>query len=170
MLESQCKVAHYSPVWLPLTEVWLYNQVASLPKNIENHIVCRSVRNQEQFGISNVHCLKRDSFSYYVFHKALALFGLIDLFPYFETVLTKISPDVIHSHFGNNGWAIRSLARNLGAKHIVSFYGQDVSRLPSKKPEWIERYRELFREPDTQFLCEGNAMARALIVCSFLCF
>jgi colanic acid/amylovoran biosynthesis glycosyltransferase len=47
-------------------------------------------------------------------------------------------------------------------KHVVTFYGYDVNRLPAVFPKWKARYRALFRLANL-FLCEGTHMAQCLI-------
>lgn len=162
MTDKPFKVVHYSPVWLPLTETWLYSQVRHLPASIESHIVCRSVRNLHQFEVSNIHCLKRESPAGYLLHRALFLAGFRAGFAYFDKVAARIRPDLVHSHFGNNGWTVHKAVRRLGVPHVVTFYGQDVSRMPAVHPVWRERYREMFADEGTFYLCEGHAMAKAL--------
>lgn len=156
------KVVHYVPTWLPPTQTWLYNQVQHLPAGIENHIVCRSVRHLEQFQVPRLHCLKRDSRLGYLAYKLGFLLGARGRFAYFEDKLREIGPDLVHSHFGNNGWTVREAVRRRELPHVVTYYGQDVSRLPQTKPEWRVRYRRLFADPQTRFLCEGSALAAAL--------
>lgn len=162
MTETPLKVVHYSPVWLPLTETWLYSQVRHLPASIENHIVCRSVKNLHQFEVPNIHCLKRESPAGYLMHRAMFLLGWREGFAYFDQTVAALRPDLVHSHFGNNGWAVHKAVRRLGIPHVVTFYGQDVSRMPSVNPAWRRRYREMFADQDTFYLCEGHAMAKAL--------
>jgi len=71
-----------------------------------------------------------------------------------------IKPDIVHSHFGNQGWADMPIARKSGAKHVVTYYGFDISKLPKQKL-WRKRYMDLFKTAD-QFLCEGPHMAKVL--------
>jgi len=54
-------------------------------------------------------------------------------------------------------------AERFDLRHFVSFYGQDISRLPKQNPAWVKRYQELFNSPQTHFLCEGNHMAQSLV-------
>ena len=53
-------------------------------------------------------------------------------------------------------------AKKAGLKHIVTFYGVDVCRLPKTEPVWIQRYKELFRHVHL-VLCEGPFMAKSII-------
>jgi colanic acid/amylovoran biosynthesis glycosyltransferase len=68
---------------------------------------------------------------------------------------------ILHSHFGNIGWRDLTAAREATLKHVVSFYGLDVS-LPKKSPRWRERYRALFKQVD-RVLCEGPYMAQSIV-------
>jgi colanic acid/amylovoran biosynthesis glycosyltransferase len=69
---------------------------------------------------------------------------------------------VLHSHFGNRGWLDIKAARRAGLKHVVTFYGSDVNRLPVVKPWWRQRYRALFEQVDC-VLCEGPHMAQCIV-------
>ena len=157
------RVVHYSPVWLEQTQTWLFNQIHSLPKNIESHVVCRSTRNLEQFKIGNVHCLKRDNKAHYLLSKLMWLSGAKSYNGYLTHQIDRLQPDLIHSHFGNNGWMNLRIAQRHELPHVVTFYGQDVSMLPTRNPAWRDRYRQLFAAPQTLFLCEGNHMAACLV-------
>jgi colanic acid/amylovoran biosynthesis glycosyltransferase len=53
------------------------------------------------------------------------------------------------------------LVKKLGVKHVVTFYGHDVNRMPKVQPIWVERYQELFQSV-SQVLCEGPHMATCL--------
>jgi colanic acid/amylovoran biosynthesis glycosyltransferase len=69
---------------------------------------------------------------------------------------------IIHSHFGHIGWANLVIAQREKIRHVVTFYGADVSLLPTQDKRWLSRYRELFDKADF-FLCEGPHMAKELI-------
>jgi colanic acid/amylovoran biosynthesis glycosyltransferase len=70
--------------------------------------------------------------------------------------------DVMHSHFGPQGWFDIPKAAEFGVPQVVSFYGYDVGRLPSTEPRWRDRYQELF-ESASLFLCEGRHLADRLV-------
>ena len=163
-MAGKIKLVHYCSVWLEITQTWLYNQVKYLPADIENHIVSRSARNLDQFALDHIHALKDEEFGNYLLYKLSSLFGKKDgNVRFFKRKLAQIKPDVIHSHFGNNGWAVLDAVNEYGAPHFVTFYGQDVSKLPQDKPVWLTRYRKLFDAPSTRFLCEGPFMVNSLI-------
>jgi len=57
----------------------------------------------------------------------------------FEAV-RRARPEVLHAHFGLDGFRALALARRVPL--VVSFYGSDASRLPNE-PGWARRYRHL---------------------------
>jgi colanic acid/amylovoran biosynthesis glycosyltransferase len=73
----------------------------------------------------------------------------------------RLRAPLLHSHFGDVGWAYARPARRLGLRHVVTFYGRDVNYLPQSDFRWRERYAELFASVDL-VLCEGPFMAGAL--------
>lgn len=69
---------------------------------------------------------------------------------------------IIHSHFGNVGWANLDAVRMLKVRHVVTFYGWDVNKLPIQYPVWRARYQRLFSQVDL-VLCEGSHMAQCIV-------
>ncbi len=62
--------------------------------------------------------------------------------PYYLQVLDELKPDVIHAHFGYDAAKLMNLAQKQEIPLVVSFYGSDVSRLPSEFG-WKRRYSNL---------------------------
>lgn len=62
--------------------------------------------------------------------------------PFYRRTLRRVRPDVLHAHFGYDGFKVLSLAREQGIPLVVSFYGSDVSRLPGEWG-WKGRFRRL---------------------------
>ncbi|GAA1857316.1 glycosyltransferase [Asanoa iriomotensis] len=48
--------------------------------------------------------------------------------PRLEAALAGLSPDLVHAHFGDNGWLISAAARRLGVPLVITLHGQDVTR------------------------------------------
>ncbi len=156
------RVVHHVPIWLPQTEVWLYDQLTHLPEWIENHIICEATANLGQFAVQNLHCLSDASKLRWYWDKGLRKLRIRHDLGYLTTQAQKINPQIVHSHFGNVGWANYKAVERLGAHHIVTFYGLDVNLLPKQDPHWRARYRELFLSVD-RVLCEGPYMAHCII-------
>jgi colanic acid/amylovoran biosynthesis glycosyltransferase len=179
-------VLHSFPVWLPQTLTWLYSQVAdSQALGINAHVACQHTENLAQFRVDNIHSaqtaspassVKRAGVSSWMTEVGVRLVhshvgNVLDRHlggwrerphaKHVHAVGQAIGADIVHSHFGNVGWSNLAAVRALRAKHVVTFYGMDVNKLP-RSPVWRRRYRELFAEVD-RVLCEGSYMAQSLI-------
>jgi colanic acid/amylovoran biosynthesis glycosyltransferase len=150
-------VAHSMVEWLPPTETWIYGQIANmrafapivladrLSEPCEFHwepLVVASPWERQVLRVS-------------------AKVGLRPIPRSHRLALARYRPAILHSHFGYRGWWDIRLRRVCGAKHVVTFYGYDLSLLPRLEPVWRERYIELFGDADL-VLCEGPFMARTL--------
>ncbi|MCF6236225.1 MAG: glycosyltransferase [Gammaproteobacteria bacterium] len=165
-IESQykkMKVVHSFPVWLPQTQTWMYSQVKQMQRlGVEAHVVCERTENLDQFSVENLHCLEYESRFRQVWDKGLRKLRVRRYLNYLVKISRKSGTNIIHSHFGNVGWANLGAIRKLKAKHVVTFYGLDVNKLPMQRPVWRERYRQLFSEVDL-VLCEGSHMAECVV-------
>lgn len=155
-------VLHSCPVWLPQTQVWLYNQIRALPPTIESHVACLSVENRQSFPQPNLHCLAGSSRIAYRAEALLRKLGIPIQPIWLAEVARRCRADTLHSHFGNMGWLNLSVARRRSLPHIVTFYGLDVEYLPRQDARWRDRYLELFAEVDW-ILCEGPHMASRIV-------
>lgn len=153
---------HSTYVWLPQTQTWMYNLIRHLPADVEPHVVCERTENLDQFGMPNIHSLSDASFSSYLIRKLLTKAGIRDQKAFTTGKIRELKAGILHSHFGHIGWENLSSARKTRVKHVVSFYGFDVSYLPALDPLWHVRYKELFRESDC-ICCEGSFMAESLV-------
>ncbi|HWS36934.1 MAG TPA: glycosyltransferase [Actinoplanes sp.] len=65
--------------------------------------------------------------------------------PRLRTVLSGIRPDLVHAHFGGDGWLISRTARQLGVPLVVTVHGHDVTRQPQSTGLHGIRYRRNLR-------------------------
>lgn len=154
-------VIHSIPIWLEQTQTWLYNQIRYLPQDIHAHVVCERTENLDQFEVPNIHCLNGRPAWLRRWDRGLRATGLRRHLTFPIEIACRERADIIHSHFGNNGWRDMEMARRAGAKHVVSFYGLDVNFLPRRNPLWRLRYRTLFDRVDA-VQCEGPHMAKCI--------
>ncbi|NKQ38247.1 MAG: colanic acid biosynthesis glycosyltransferase WcaL [Methanosarcinales archaeon] len=156
------KVIHSHPVWLPQTQTWMYNQVKYLPKTVESHIVCEITQNLNQFMVPNIHSLHELARWRYYWDKGLRMLRVRQHLGFLTAQIKKHKIQIVHSHFGNIGWADMGAVKKAGIKHIVTFYGVDVNMLPTVDSRWHKRYNNLFKHVDL-ILCEGPHMAKCLV-------
>jgi colanic acid/amylovoran biosynthesis glycosyltransferase len=156
-------VLHRCSVWLPTTENWIYNQVHYCDGGFEQHVACLKLENPGRFPVPVLHRFPNASLLGRLRRTGLpGLRGRVTELPWLWRCLRRIRPAVVHSHFGDSGYEAAGMLSKMGIKHVVTFYGYDVNRLPLVFPEWKKRYRALFRLANL-FLCEGSHMAGCLI-------
>src|SRR5579884_320340 len=158
-------IVHFTACWLPQTMTWLYTHMSFLPDNCESHVVCQWTQNLDQFPVKHITSLQEPPRPGGLVSKVQRRLGIGSPekrnLKLLENVLQKVRPHVLHSHFGNCGWANSKIAQKLGVAHVVSFYGVDLSHLPRTDPRWYSRYREMSDRVNLA-LCEGPHMARCI--------
>lgn len=156
-------VLHAFPIWLPQTQTWMHSQVSELQQlGAPVHVACESTSHLDQFAVEDLHCLQSEPAWRRHWDLGLRKLGWRHHLDHLVRVGRRVGASVVHSHFGNIGWTHLDAVRRIGARHVVTFYGLDVNKLPMQEPVWRERYGELFRRAD-RFLCEGSHMAQSLV-------
>jgi colanic acid/amylovoran biosynthesis glycosyltransferase len=145
--------------WLEPTQTWLYTQVVHLPAHVESHVFCEVTRNLDVFPFPRIHSLENDSRRMQLADRLFRKLRVRRHFAWTKRA-RELGARLVHSHFGNTAWEFLPVARACRARHVVSYYGFDVNRLPRRGP-WRARYTEVFREVDLA-LCEGPHMAQSL--------
>lgn len=150
------------PVWLPLTATYLYNQVRHLPPKIASPVVCETTDHLDQFATPALHALSGEPRWRQIWDRGLRKIGFRHHLSYHVRVGRAVRAQLLHSHWGNVGWANMGAARALAVPHVVTFYGKDVNFLPVTQPVWRERYHDLFTQV-AAVVCEGPFMGERLI-------
>ena len=133
-----------------------------MPPHIENHIVCDRTENLDEFPARNLISADQDPKLWQLANATSWQVARRRRSYLLRKQVRKCGARIIHSHFGDRGWFNIDAARRTGAKHVVTFYGYDISRLPQLEPVWRSQYRQLFESADL-FLCEGPYLANSLI-------
>jgi colanic acid/amylovoran biosynthesis glycosyltransferase len=139
----------------------MYNQAVFLPKTVDVHVVCERTENLDQFRVPNLHSLSTESKPAYWLEAGSRKLKVRRFKRYLAGVSKRVGAALIHSHFGHVGWDDSVTACRLDLRHVVTFYGADVNKLPKQSAKWYDRYQELFDSSDL-FLCEGPHMAEEL--------
>jgi colanic acid/amylovoran biosynthesis glycosyltransferase len=162
-LDRPLRVLHSHPVWLPQTQPWLYNLVRYLPEaDIRSYVVCDRTENLKQFPVPRLHALSERRYWYFWDQRLLERFQARPSGRFLRTMGRRFLTDLVHSHFGNIGWRDMPAVRQMPAKHMVTFYGFEIGRLPKHEPEWLDRYAEMFASADL-VTTQGPAMARSVV-------
>lgn len=153
-------VIHSFPTWLPKTQTWMYNQAAFLPSDWNCRVVCSATDNLDQFRLPYIHSCQQRPIGKYL-HLLAERLGYQPRQKLLGRVIKQYRVGLVHSHFGHIGWADADTVQRHGALQVVTFYGQDVSRLPAVEPIWYQRYIAMFRKA-AAVLCEGEEMAKSV--------
>lgn len=85
--------------------------------------------------------------------------------PFYKKTIREVRPDIIHAHFGYDGYKLLSASRQHAIPMVISFYGSDVSRLPDEFG-WRRRYRKMAAS-HARFVAASIFMKRQLIDLGF---
>ncbi len=157
---NNLRVLHTNPYWLRFNENWIFNQIDNLPDVVTNHVFCQRTTNLDLFPAEHIYSLSKTAYGFHKFlRKAQLKSWQVALHrKRLLKVALENNMEIVHSHFGHFGWNDMLLSPAKKHKHVVTFYGADVTMLPQTHPVWRQRYKELFREVD-RVLCEGSFMA-----------
>jgi len=92
-------------------------------------------------------------------------FHLNGCLPFYNETIQKVKPDIIHAHFGFDGYRMIKPALKNNIPLITSFYGSDVSRLPQEF-DWKRRYKKLAKNGNA-FIAISDYMKQQLIQLGF---
>jgi colanic acid/amylovoran biosynthesis glycosyltransferase len=151
------KIIHYCKLFSPVSQTFIYDVIVQLNKLGESNIVLTNkIVNQIDRPLSDVYELPsfEESLFERVFRKLLFKIGFAkydwqivhDNFirRNIAALLRIHKPDVIHAHFGPQGYLIQPVANMLGIPLVVSFHGFDAYRLP-KEQGGVEQLLTIFQ-------------------------
>lgn len=159
-------VLHCFVNYLPVTQNWAFRLIQNTP----NFDISVAANNFQECGFYHT------GTKYYFgpwsrigsklpWIRKLSHFADSILFPFYVAWLRRSLRnqriDVVHCHFADTGWRYRKLARDLGAALVVSFYGWDYEHLPTVRPRWWPRIRQIFEDANI-LVCEGTHGAKLL--------
>ncbi|MFA7327936.1 MAG: glycosyltransferase, partial [Candidatus Ratteibacteria bacterium] len=156
-------VIHYTAgTYLPITENWIYGQIKNL-KRYQPVVYALQTENLDIYPTERIRSLElnpelRNLYTF--FNKGWN--KLFNFYPRFLFNLRQDKPALVHAHFGPSGYGFLPLKNLFKLPMVTTFYGYDLSLVPSQHPEWREKYKKLFKEGEV-FLVEGNYMRKRLI-------
>jgi len=151
-------IGHYLSIYLPITEVWIYNMLTSL-QNYRPLVLTRTIINENIFLFERIVSLSRINRLRYLCN--YVTFKAIGYFPLFYIKCKSENVRLIHAHFGYNGIKILGLKKRLNVPMVCSFYGNDVY-LWTAREKYCERLKHLFQSSE-QMLVLGPYMKQRLI-------
>lgn len=155
--DSRPVVAHCANPFLPLTTVWVYDQLRSL--QCYRPVALTQTR------------LNDDLFPFDAVYDFSCRRGLVRLterirrkftgfYAGYGRVMRDAGAVVAHAHFGQEGFRCLKGVAEADIPLVTTFYGFDATSLP-KAAAWAKRFKRLFDRGD-HFLAEGPAMAELI--------
>jgi len=133
-----------------------------MPPHIDNHIVCDITQNLDEFPTPNLTSADQDPKLWQLVNSRSWQVARRRQSYLLRHRVRQSGAKIIHSHFGDRGWFNIEDVKRTATKHVVTFYGYDISRLPQLEPIWQQQYQQLFATADL-FLCEGPFLANSLV-------
>lgn len=153
------KVLHYKTNFLNKSETFIHRLV-------QNHQLYQPVAlcYRRRFFTENLPTFEVPKHGLNAFVNFAAFHCNVSL-PYFQEVIRREKPQLIHAHFGYDAMKLIQPARAQNIPLLVSFYGSDVSRLPSELG-WKRRYKKLAADAD-HFIAVTDFMKSQLVNIGF---
>lgn len=146
--------------YFKLSENWIHTQLANLDRHQPVVLTQRTNNLDDTSWCPPIHA---------VYERAQPLVladrvgrRVFDVFPSYFWRAWRWKASILHAHFGVLGYQTLPIARTLGIPLVTTFYGFDLSLLPTQRPQWHDRYATLF-EHGTLFLVEGGHMREQLV-------
>lgn len=152
------KIAYLKFDYLPLSEVFVYEQIKNIQK-FEVLVLCAKTENLDKFPFNNIKSLSNLNFISNLFNIALLKFNISP--SYFTKIIKEEKISLIHAPFGWNGLLALPYKDKFNIPLVVNFYGHDVAIFKQEKDS-NPRIKRLFEKGDL-FLAEGEVMKRELI-------
>ena len=151
-------VVHCANPFLPATTVWMYDQIRSLSR-YRPVVLTQLKQNLDQFPVDHVISAENLPTLTRLFYRVLR--KTRGTYAGYGKWIREVNGQLIHAHFGQEGFRCLAAKRETGVPMVTTFYGMDVSHLPRQKV-WQKRFKRLFDEGEL-FLAEGSYMAQQLV-------
>lgn len=150
-------VAHCATPFLPLFTPWLYAQIRHQYR-YRTVVLTQEERNREAFPVDRLHSTESLGPVRSLCNRVIR--AATGMYPYYSQYLRAEAADIIHAHFGYQGFRCLRAKSKTGLPLVTSFYGADATRDSQHSP-WRRRFERLFSAGEL-FLAEGGHMVRRL--------
>lgn len=175
-------ILHYRKRFSPISETFIYDYIKGLSDaGVNCHVATHYRKNRESRPLSPVHVASPPSlWNLKRLLRRIRFLGQPNAGPRslwppmrrgLERIVEQVRPDVIHAHFGGEGVQIAPIAKRFGIPLVVTFYGYDISSLPSRPyggydtsayKTWAEAYLDLWAVVDAVTVLSKQMKSAAL--------
>jgi len=161
--EERPTVAHLIRKYLFVTGSWIYSQLTHFER-VRSIVLTSRTENLDTFPYYPI--FEYEEFTY---RPGIIGAGLRRIFEtltcrktrFYVRTCREQDVDLLHAHFGTEGYYQLPVKKKLGIPQVTTFYGSDISQTPQAS-KWRRRYQRLFQEGDL-FLAEGSHMAQCAV-------
>lgn len=161
---ARLKVLHVVSSFMPRTERFIYNYLMAFQR-ITPYVLAATRENEKEFPFPRLYVIPRPAKRRPLLWIRSKIYegatGNSLRMERIEKLVSNLQPDIIHAHFGQNGYEMLAVKIKFKIPLVTTFYGFDMSALP-KDENWLKKYQELFSEGDL-FLVEGPFMRGKLV-------
>jgi len=150
-------VAHCATPFAPLYTPWLHAQIGH-QRRYRNVVLTQEARNTEHFPVERLHSTEDLGPLRRLYNRVVI--RATGMYPFYERFLQSERADIIHAHFGYQGFRCLRAKTSARLPMITSLYGMDATR-DVDGPPWNARFAQLFQSGEL-FLAEGGHMAQRL--------
>lgn len=158
-MKNKPSCIHYISNFLPITEVWIYNQIKNLTL-LKPVLISRYTSNNKLFPFEPIYSLKKNGKIFFWLN--IFISKIIGFIPFFYFIGRKENGKILHVHFGYHGIKLMHLKKALGIPMVCSFYGTDAFRFPFLSKRNLKNLKLLFTNTNI-ILALGPYMKKSLI-------
>ncbi len=114
------------------TQTFIYDQLINLRRFRAAVLTQKKPVNLEVFPFAPIYSLAAESRLVRYWNRKIC-FPLFKRMPYYEKIIAREAPDVIHAHFGGMAARLARSARHFGIPLVTYFYGHDIPKIRRKK-------------------------------------
>lgn len=144
-------IVHTNQV-LPYSETFIQQHVLALENYNSLLLGSYKVDNGLPLETINTHIINQGLWG--KVEDALFKYGIVT--PFLKRRLAGFKPDILHSHFGQNGFASLNVARALSIPHVTTFHGADIT-ISDVSINKDGRLHYRFRQNISQLIKYGDA-------------
>lgn len=152
-------VLHYKTNFLNASETFIHRLISSHRRYTPSALCLNKLQFGDEIQIHKVPASGLDKWiNQTAFHMNIPL-------PFYKRVIRQVNPNVVHAHFGYDGYKLLQICEKADIPLLISFYGSDVSRLPDEL-FWRSRYKNMAKSRAT-FVAASDFMKNQLIELGF---
>jgi len=115
-----------------LTQTFIYDQLLHLRRFQAAVLSQKKPVNLDVFPFEPIYSLAEQGWLTRCWNRKIC-FPLLRRMPYYEKIIARQAPDIIHAHFGGMAFRLARSAQKLGIPLVTYLYGHDIPKIRRRK-------------------------------------